>query len=61
MTPVEEAAVQAAIEEAVSVAMDNGIRAAAVMVRMTAKLHPEMTFDQLADALESTVGGRSDD
>jgi hypothetical protein len=60
VTPTEEAAVKAAIEQITRDAHDDGIKTAAMMVRMTGTLRPEMTFEQLAEAIEATVGGRSD-
>lgn len=61
MTPIEEAAVKAVIEQITSDAMDDGLRAAAQMLRMTAVLRPEMTLEQVADAIEDTIAKHSND
>jgi hypothetical protein len=56
MTPTEEAAVRAAIVASTTEAVDDGLRAAVRMVRIAKDLYPDWTFDQLADAIESTIG-----
>lgn len=61
MTHTEEAAVKAVIERVTRDAMDDGLRAAVLMIRMAAGRRPEMTLEQIADAIEATVGERSDD
>ena len=55
MTPQEEAAIRLAIQQIVHEAMDDGIRAAVQMMRMSKTLQPGMTIDQLANAIESTI------
>ena len=61
MTPLEEEAVKAVIEQIVCDAMDEGVRAAVVMIRMAAGRDPAMTLEQVADAIEAVVGKHSDD
>lgn len=61
MTPLEEEAVKAVIEQTVCGAMDEGVRAAVVMIRMAAGRDPAMTLEQVADAIEAVVGKHSDD
>lgn len=56
MTPTEEAAVHAAITATTRQAVDDGLRAAVQMICIAKELYPDWTFDQLADAVESTIG-----
>ena len=61
MTPLEEEAVKAVIEQTVCDAMDDGLRAAVLMIRMAAGRDPAMTLEQVADAIEAIVGKHSND
>ena len=55
MTPAEESAIQSAIEYVTHASMKDGIMAAVEMIRIAAVAHPNMTMQQLADAIESTA------
>lgn len=55
MTPAEEAAVEAALECVTHKSIGEGIMAAVQMIRIAANARPDMTMQQLADAIESTV------
>ena len=55
MTPAEEAAVKAAIEYVTHKATADGIMTAVQMIRIADNVRPNMTMQQLADAIESTV------
>lgn len=55
MTPQEEAVMRLVIEKATRDSMDMGLLAAVQMIRIAAATKPGMTFEQLANAIESTV------
>jgi len=55
MTPTEEAAIRAAMEKVTNDAMNDGIRAAAQMVRFAALAPAQISLDQLADMIEETA------
>ena len=55
MDSVEKAAVEEAINTVTRRSMDNGMLAAVEMIRAAAFLRPDMTMNQLADAIEATV------
>ncbi len=61
MTPAEEAAIKVVIQQTTRAAMDDGIRAAVVIIRMAAGRRPEMTLEQVADAIEDTIATHSND
>lgn len=55
MTPSEEAAMNAVIEQVTRNAMDEGLMAAVEMLRIGTQKFPHLTTLQLADAIEATV------
>jgi len=61
MTPAEEATVKALIKQTTCDAIDDGLRLAVTMIRMASGRHPEMTLEQVADAIEAIVGKHSND
>jgi len=61
VTPAEEAVVKALIKQTTCDAIDDGLQLAVTMIRMAAGRHPEMTLEQVADAIEAIVGKHSND
>lgn len=55
MTEAEELAVMTVLKQVTRESIDDGVLAAVQMVRIAAQIHPEWTFDQLADCIEATV------
>lgn len=55
MTPAEEMVFKATLQYEVHKSMNDGIMAAVQMIRIAAVAHPDMTMQQLADAIESTA------
>jgi hypothetical protein len=55
MTPAEEAAMHAVINQITEESMNEGIMAAVQMIRLGTQKFPDMTILQLADAIEATV------
>jgi hypothetical protein len=55
MTEAEEMAVKTVIKMTTRESIDDGIMTAVTMIRIAAQVHPEWTFDQLADCIEATV------
>jgi hypothetical protein len=55
MTPAEEATMKAVIEKVTNDAMNEGLRAAAQMIRIAALAPAPISLDQLADLIEETV------
>jgi hypothetical protein len=55
MTPAEEAAIRAAMEKVSNDAMNDGIRAAAQMVRLAALAPEPVSLERLANMIEETA------
>ena len=55
MTEAEEMAVKVVIKKITEESINDGIMAAVEMIHIAAQMHPEWTFDQLADCIERTV------